>query len=64
MNPYRLYLSQSKGYFYDVVAALVHCVFIAGQISQNTWMASGVDNPNVSTEKLIVDVFEMNNGLS
>ncbi|KAK9663650.1 hypothetical protein RND81_O265100 [Saponaria officinalis] len=54
LKPYLLYLSQSKGYLYFAVVALSQWTFLAGQISQNTWMASGVDNPNVSTEKLIV----------
>ncbi|KAL9237381.1 hypothetical protein vseg_011935 [Gypsophila vaccaria] len=54
LKPYRLYLSQNKGYLYFAVVALTHWTFLAGQISQNIWMASSVDNPNVSTEKLIV----------
>ncbi|KAK9665352.1 hypothetical protein RND81_14G106700 [Saponaria officinalis] len=54
LKPYLLYLSQSNGYLYFAVVALTHGAFVAGQILQSAWMASSVDNPNVSTDKLIV----------
>ena len=53
-RPYMQYLNQNKGYLFFSSAALSHIVFVAGQISQNSWMAANVDNPNVSTLKLIV----------
>lgn len=54
LKPYLLYLNQNKGYLYLSIAALCHFTFVTGQILQNTWMASSVDNPHVSTGKLIV----------
>ncbi|XP_074291620.1 ABC transporter C family member 10-like [Silene latifolia] len=54
LKPYLLYFSQGKSYLYFAVVALTHSTFLAGQILQNTWMASSVDNPNVSTEKMIL----------
>ena len=30
-----------------------HIIFVAGQISQNSWMAANVQNPHISTLKLI-----------
>ncbi|KAJ9679716.1 hypothetical protein PVL29_021588 [Vitis rotundifolia] len=53
-KPYMQYLSQNKGYLFFSLAALSHILFVAGQISQNSWMAANVDNPNVSTLQLIV----------
>ncbi|CAN0902893.1 ABC transporter C family member 10 [Linum grandiflorum] len=52
-KPYVQYLSQNKGYIYFALAAVSHLMFVGGQISQNTWMASNVDNPNTSKLKLI-----------
>ncbi|KAJ8442080.1 hypothetical protein Cgig2_007918 [Carnegiea gigantea] len=53
LKPYLLYLNQNKGYLYFSIVALTNLTFVAGQISQNSWMASGVDNPRLSTSKLI-----------
>ncbi|KAM7463735.1 hypothetical protein LguiA_031856 [Lonicera macranthoides] len=53
-KPYVQYLSQNKGYLYFSLASLCHLTFVAGQISQNSWMAANVDNPNVSTLRLIL----------
>lgn len=52
-KPYFQYLNQNKGYIYFTLAALSHVVFVAGQISQNSWMAANVQNPKVSTLRLI-----------
>ncbi|CAN1264234.1 ABC transporter C family member 10 [Linum perenne] len=52
-KPYIQYLSQNKGYLYFALAAASHLMFVGGQISQNTWMASNVDNPKTSKLKLI-----------
>ncbi|KNA25299.1 hypothetical protein SOVF_007830 [Spinacia oleracea] len=54
LKPYLLYLNQKKGYLYLSIAAFCHLIFVTGQILQNTWMASSVDNPQISTLKLIV----------
>ncbi|XP_044468531.1 ABC transporter C family member 10-like [Mangifera indica] len=53
-KPYILYLKQNKGFFFSSVAGLSYLIFAIGQISQNAWMASNVDNPHVSTLRLIV----------
>ncbi|KAH0448440.1 hypothetical protein IEQ34_022240 [Dendrobium chrysotoxum] len=53
MKPYLQYLSQNKGFLFTSLAALSHAIFMAGQISQNSWMAAKVQNPEVSMLKLI-----------
>ncbi|CAM0912877.1 unnamed protein product [Alopecurus aequalis] len=52
-KPYMLYLRQNKGFLYASICVISHIIFIAGQISQNSWMAANVQNPHVSTLKLI-----------
>uniref|UniRef100_A0A803MIJ7 ABC-type xenobiotic transporter n=1 Tax=Chenopodium quinoa TaxID=63459 RepID=A0A803MIJ7_CHEQI len=54
LKPYLLYLSQNKGYMYLSIGIICNLIFVTGQILQNIWMASSVDNPHVSTYKLIV----------
>ncbi|KAL2922153.1 ABC transporter C family member 10 [Bienertia sinuspersici] len=54
LKPYFIYLNQNKGYLYFALATLPHLTFITGQIMQNSWMASSVDDPQVSTSKLIM----------
>lgn len=54
LKPYMQYLGQNKGYLYYSLSALSHIIFVAGQISQNSWMAANVQNPNVGTLKLIL----------
>ncbi|XP_003564290.1 ABC transporter C family member 10 isoform X2 [Brachypodium distachyon] len=53
LKPYMFYLRQDKGFMYASLAAICHIIFIAGQISQNSWMAANVQNARVSTLKLI-----------
>ncbi|KAL9237378.1 hypothetical protein vseg_011933 [Gypsophila vaccaria] len=54
LKPYLVYLNQNRrSLMYFVISAISHIIFIIGQILQNTWMASSVDDPNVSTLKLI-----------
>jgi hypothetical protein len=53
VKPYMLYLRQNKGFLYVSFCVISHIIFIAGQISQNSWMAANVQNPHVSTLKLI-----------
>ncbi|GMN44477.1 hypothetical protein TIFTF001_013668 [Ficus carica] len=54
LKPYKQYLNQNKGYFYFSMGALSHLIFVACQITQNSWMAANVDDPNVNTLRLIV----------
>uniref|UniRef100_A0A0E0L856 ABC transporter C family member 13 n=1 Tax=Oryza punctata TaxID=4537 RepID=A0A0E0L856_ORYPU len=54
LKPYILYLRQNKGFLYASLCVISHIIFICGQISQNSWMAANVQNPSVSTLKLIV----------
>uniref|UniRef100_A0A8R7VE48 ABC transmembrane type-1 domain-containing protein n=1 Tax=Triticum urartu TaxID=4572 RepID=A0A8R7VE48_TRIUA len=53
VKPYMLYLRQNKGFLYLSFCIISHMIFIAGQISQNSWMAANVQNPHVTTLKLI-----------
>ncbi|KAF7099488.1 hypothetical protein CFC21_101116 [Triticum aestivum] len=53
VKPYMLYLHQNKGFLYLSFCIISHMIFIAGQISQNAWMAANVQNPHVTTLKLI-----------
>lgn len=57
MKPYLQYLNQMKGYVYFSVAALSYLTFAICQILQNSWMATNVDNPHVSTLRLITVYF-------
>ncbi|KAM0944470.1 putative ABC-type xenobiotic transporter [Dioscorea sansibarensis] len=52
-KPYLQRLNQNKGYLYAALATPAHIIFLAGQISQNSWMASNVQNPHVSSLRLI-----------
>ncbi|KAL3373840.1 hypothetical protein AABB24_005691 [Solanum stoloniferum] len=52
-TPYVQYLNQNKGYLFFAIATLSHVTFVIGQITQNSWMAANVDNPHVSTLRLI-----------
>ncbi|KAH7841721.1 hypothetical protein Vadar_033415 [Vaccinium darrowii] len=53
IKPYIQYLNQNKGYLLFSMASLCHLTFAIGQILQNSWMAANVDNPHVSTLRLI-----------
>ncbi|KAK4838727.1 hypothetical protein QYF36_015970 [Acer negundo] len=54
LKPYIQYLNQNKGFLFFSMASLSHLIFVIGQVLQNTWMASNIDNPDVSTLRLIV----------
>ncbi|CAJ1953010.1 unnamed protein product [Sphenostylis stenocarpa] len=54
LKPYMQYLNQKKCYIFFSVAALCHLTFAILQVSQNSWMATNVDNPRVSTLRLIL----------
>ncbi|XP_048548789.1 ABC transporter C family member 10-like [Triticum urartu] len=53
VKPYMIYLRQRKGFLYFSLCMFFHIIFIAGQITQNSWMAANVQNPHVSTLKLV-----------
>ncbi|CAL5209421.1 unnamed protein product [Lathyrus oleraceus] len=53
-KPYLTYLKQNNGYIYFSAASICHLIFVIGQILQNSWMAANVDNPKVSTLRLIL----------
>ncbi|GMH19625.1 hypothetical protein Nepgr_021466 [Nepenthes gracilis] len=53
LKPYIQYLNQNKGYLFFTLAGVSHITFTLSQILQNSWMAANVDNPSVSTLKLI-----------
>ncbi|KAK2420557.1 ABC transporter C family member [Trifolium repens] len=57
LKPYLQYLNQMKGYIFFLMASLCHLLFVTCQILQNSWMAANVDNPLVSTLKLILVYF-------
>ncbi|XWS61274.1 hypothetical protein CRYUN_Cryun07bG0112200 [Craigia yunnanensis] len=52
-KPYIQYFNQNKGFLFFFISVFTHLLFVGGQISQNSWMAANVDNPNVSQLKLI-----------
>ncbi|ESR35336.1 hypothetical protein CICLE_v10004149mg [Citrus x clementina] len=54
LKPYIRYLNQNKGFLFFSIASLSHLTFVIGQILQNSWLAANVENPNVSTLRLIV----------
>ncbi|KAH9677397.1 ABC transporter C family member 10 [Citrus sinensis] len=54
LKPYIQYLNQNKGFLFFSIASLSHLTFVIGQILQNSWLAANVENPNVSTLRLIV----------
>lgn len=53
-KPYIQYLNQNKGFFFFSLDVLFQLAFVACGITQNSWMATNVDNPNVSTSRLII----------
>ncbi|XP_020269793.1 ABC transporter C family member 10-like [Asparagus officinalis] len=53
LMPCLQYLKQNKGFVYASLAAISHVIFVAGQISQNSWLAFSVQNPGVATSRLI-----------
>ena len=52
-KPYMLYLNQNKQLWLFLVGVLCNLVFAVGLTLQNAWMASNVENPNVSAWQLI-----------
>ncbi|XP_037460956.1 ABC transporter C family member 10-like [Triticum dicoccoides] len=56
VKPYMIYLRQRKGFLYFSLCMFFHIIFIAGQITQNSWMAANVQNPHVSSDLSLVDL--------
>ncbi|KAI8006483.1 ABC transporter C family member 10 [Camellia lanceoleosa] len=54
LKTYMQYLNQNKGYLLFSAASICHLAFVIGSILQNSWMAANVENPNVTTLRLIV----------
>lgn len=54
LKPFIQYLKQKNGFLYFSTAVLLHLIFVISQIVQNSWMAANVDNPDVSTLRLIM----------
>ncbi|CAL5002919.1 unnamed protein product [Urochloa decumbens] len=54
LKPYLVYLGQNKGYIYATLVAVTNTFFTCGQVSQNSWLAANVQNPNVSTLNLVL----------
>ncbi|CAL8127718.1 unnamed protein product [Prunus armeniaca] len=54
LKPFIQYLKQKSGLLYFSTAVFLHLIFVISQIVQNSWMATNVDNPDVSTLRLIV----------
>ena len=52
-KPYKQYLNQNKGFLYFFIACHSQLIFVVSQILQNSWMAANVDNPRVSTLRLV-----------
>ena len=53
-KPYMLYLNQNKQFWLFPIGVLCNIVFSVGLTLQNVWMATNVENRNVSTSQLIV----------
>ncbi|KAK9994672.1 hypothetical protein SO802_024375 [Lithocarpus litseifolius] len=53
-KPYKQYLNQNKGFLLFFISNLFHILFVVGQILQYSWMAANVDNPHVSTLRLVL----------
>ncbi|KAL9237367.1 hypothetical protein vseg_011924 [Gypsophila vaccaria] len=51
---YLMYLKTEKSYLYLLSAVILQLIFVMGQMAQNYWMASNVDNPQTNPPKLIV----------
>uniref|UniRef100_A0A162AAV0 ABC transmembrane type-1 domain-containing protein n=1 Tax=Daucus carota subsp. sativus TaxID=79200 RepID=A0A162AAV0_DAUCS len=54
LKPYMQYINQNKGLPLFSLAIISHLAFVTCQILQNFWMAANVENPDVSTLRLIL----------
>lgn len=54
LKPFMQYINQGRGLPLFVLAMVSHIAFVICQILQNSWMAANVENPDVSTLRLIL----------
>lgn len=54
LKPYVQYIRQGRGLPLFSLAIVSHIAFVTCQILQNSWMAANVENPEVSTLRLIL----------
>ncbi|XP_015699244.1 ABC transporter C family member 10-like isoform X2 [Oryza brachyantha] len=54
LKPYLMYLGQNKGYICAILIAITNIIFTSGQLAGNSWLASNVQNPDVSTLILVL----------
>lgn len=47
------YLKQANGFTYLSLSFVTQLIFVIGQVASNWWLASEVDNPAMSTSKLL-----------
>ncbi|CAN6300820.1 unnamed protein product [Urochloa humidicola] len=62
LKPYLVYLGQNKGYIYATLVAVTNIFFTCAQVSQNSWLAANVQNPNVSTLNLVLVYIAIGSG--
>ncbi|CAL4931133.1 unnamed protein product [Urochloa decumbens] len=62
LKPYLVYLGQNKGYIYATLVAVTNTFFTCAQVSQNSWLAANIQNPNVSTLNLVLVYIAIGSG--
>lgn len=62
LKPYLMYLGQNKGYIYATLVAITNVFFTSGQVLQNSWLATNVQNPNVSILNLVLVYIAIGSG--
>ncbi|KAI7987298.1 ABC transporter C family member 10 [Camellia lanceoleosa] len=64
LKPYRQYLNQSKGFLYLTLAVISHLMYLVGQLVQNLWLATELDDFNLSRLRLLVIYLVIGCGMS
>ncbi|THG02596.1 ABC transporter C family member 10-like isoform X2 [Camellia sinensis] len=64
LKPYRQYLNQSKGFLYLTLAIISHLMYLVGQLVQNLWLATELDDFNLSRSKLLMIYLVIGCGMS
>lgn len=64
LKPYIQYLNQSNGFFYLSLAVISHILYLVGQLVQNLWLASELDDANTSTLKLLATYVAIGGGMT